>query len=89
VLPTYKAILKDNQLRWSGDVPKQIEDIAVEVYVTILDTANLDRDTSNRGKNMAAALERLAESNALGEISDPINWQREQRQDRKLPGRDS
>jgi hypothetical protein len=37
---------------------------------------------------MAAALQALAEAGGLSEIPDPLRWQREQRQDRALPGRE-
>lgn len=41
----------------------------------------------SQGKRMAAALEKLAALNTFSEISDPVEWQREQRQDRSLPDR--
>jgi len=40
-----------------------------------------------RRERLAEALERAAELNPFAEISDPVAWQREQRQDRVLPGR--
>ena len=39
-------------------------------------------------QRMAEALEKLAASDAFSEISDPVEWQREIRKDRPLPGRD-
>ena len=42
-----------------------------------------------RGRRMADALEQLANRNAFSEITDPVAWQRETRQDRPLPTRDS
>jgi hypothetical protein len=51
-------------------------------------TAIASQAVSN-GKAMAEALEKLAASNAVSEISDPSAWQREQRKDRELPGRDA
>jgi hypothetical protein len=41
------------------------------------------------GKAMAKALAKLAASGSVSKISDPSAWQREQRQDRPLPGRDT
>jgi len=38
---------------------------------------------------MAAALEALANLNAASAIVDPAAWEREQREDRQLPGRNS
>jgi len=37
---------------------------------------------------MAAILQRMADRNALSQITDPVAWQREIRQDRSLAGRE-
>ena len=42
-----------------------------------------------RGRRIAAVLEKLAQLQERTMIADPSAWQREQRQDRSLPGRDS
>jgi hypothetical protein len=89
MLQTYKATLRGNHLLWGGDAPPDAENLAVEVYVTIL-TENLkDKIAQGQGKEMAAALEKLAASNAFADISDPVAWQREERLDGQLPGRDT
>ena len=41
-----------------------------------------------RGQQMAAVLNELAQLPERTLIADPVAWQREQRQDRALPGRD-
>ncbi|MDQ3135787.1 MAG: hypothetical protein M3Q76_13480 [Acidobacteriota bacterium] len=85
---TYKAVLRGNQLEWHGDAPRQVEgEQAVEVHVTILEEPAAQ--DANRGKSMAEALEKLAAANTLTDIADPAAWEREQRQDRPLPGRDA
>ncbi|TAN78463.1 MAG: hypothetical protein EPN14_06535 [Gallionella sp.] len=38
-------------------------------------------------ERFAEALEQAAALNPFGDIADPTEWQREQRQDRTLPGR--
>jgi hypothetical protein len=38
---------------------------------------------------MAAILERLARRRAFSDMTDPVGWQRDLRQDRPLPGRDA
>lgn len=83
-METYRAILKGNRLEWTDQGPV---DLGPEqpVEVTILDGPD---QTTNRGKRMAEALEKLAASDAFSEISDPVQWQREIRKDRPLPGRD-
>ena len=41
-----------------------------------------------RGKRIKAALETLAELGTFADIADPVEWQRELRKDRPLPGRE-
>jgi len=81
---TYKAVLRGNRLEWSGEVPERsTQDRPVRVSVTILET------NAGQGQQMADALEKLAHLNAAPAIADPAAWEREQREDRHLPGRDS
>jgi hypothetical protein len=87
---TYKAVLKGDRLEWSDEAPELITaGQPVPVNVTILDESMLKSSRTARGQQMAAALERLAAANALVDIADPATWQRETRQDRDLPSRDS
>lgn len=81
---SYRAILKGDQLEWTDGVPS---DLASEqpVEVTILDEPD---PIADRRRRMAEALENLAAADAFSEISDPVEWQREIRKDRPLPGRD-
>ena len=90
MLETYKAILRGDRIEWSGDAPEQLDtQQAVEVYVTILQSPAPSSTAASNGKAMAEVLEKLAAINSVSEISDPSTWQREQRQDRVLPGRDA
>ncbi len=41
-----------------------------------------------RGRRMAAALKSLSKLGALCEITDPVAWQRQIREDRELLGRE-
>jgi 3-mercaptopyruvate sulfurtransferase SseA len=85
-METYRAILKGNRLEWTESKPTNLE-AEQPVEVTILDTP-YDVDATTQGERMAKALERLAASNALADIRDPVAWQREIRKDRPLPGRE-
>jgi hypothetical protein len=89
MLNTYKAILKGNYLEWDEDVPDHLtpED-AVAVYVTILDASPITSPIIQQGQRMAAALEQLAAINALSDLTDPVAWEQEIREDRSLPDRD-
>jgi hypothetical protein len=73
-------------LEWAEKVPEHLmTGQLIQVFVTVLDQAPT---LPNRGKRMAKFLERLAASNAFKDIADPVEWQREIRKDRPLPGRE-
>ena len=81
---TYQAVLRGNRLEWSGEAPDRLtEDQPVRVSVTILETS------PDQGQRMAEALEKLAHLKPASGIADPATWEREQRAERHLPGRDS
>ncbi|WP_416669428.1 hypothetical protein [Egbenema bharatensis] len=44
-------------------------------------------DSNQKRERLAAALAQAAALNPYGDVADPVAWQREQRQDRPLPGR--
>ena len=88
MLRTYKAILKDNYVKWDSDVNGRINsDSAVPVHITLLDESVTPVDIACRGKRMVSALNKLAEIHAFADIADPVTWEREIRQERRLPGR--
>lgn len=88
MLQTYKATLRGNILEWNEEMPEQNKDIAVEVYVTVLSNGQASSDKTSQGRRMADALEKLASNNSLAGITDPVAWQREQREERPLPDRE-
>lgn len=87
---TYRAVLKGNRFEWRGEIPPEIAaQRAVPVEVTVLRDEGFGSSRApGAGERMAAALEKLAASNAVADIEDPVEWQREIRRDRPLPGRD-
>ena len=86
MLPTYRAVLRGDQLEWCDDAPEQVRgEQTVSVFVTIVGKSDLAEN--ERGRRMADALGRLAARGGPTEIADASDWQREQRQDRLLPGR--
>lgn len=87
---TYKAILKGNRLEWTEDAPDYLTaEGEVVVYVTILDEPIISAKIIQQGQKMAAILEQLAAIHALHDITDPVTWERETRQDRSLPDRET
>lgn len=82
MLPTYKAILRDDHVEWIDSPPDRSR--ATPVHITLLEEGT---SVPDRGKAMAEALEKLAQSGAFSDIEDPVAWQREIRKDRPLSGR--
>ena len=82
---TYRAILRGNRLEWSEDEPKGLSpDKEVPVIVTVLDEST----SPDRGARMADALERIAAAGGPTTFGDPLDWERQSRRERPLPGRD-
>jgi hypothetical protein len=82
---TYKAILRGDRIEWVDAPPAAVQPTPVQV--TVMDEAA--EIPERRGHEMAQALEALAKTGGLSDISDPVEWQRELRRDRSLPGRES
>jgi len=86
----YKAVLSGNRLEWLEDPPSNLDSgQSVTIAVSILEESTSPTKRSTGGQEMADALENLAASGALPDLTDPEAWQREARQDRTLPGRDA
>ena len=82
----FEAILKGNLLEWANEVPRQ-GDRPVRVYVTLQeDPSTLSAEF--RRQRIVEILEKIAANNVFADISDPVEWQQDLRQDRPLPGRD-
>lgn len=89
MLSTYRAILRGKILEWLSEQPKNLPtNQAVSVYVTILDEP-LPVVKKQQGRRMAAALEKLAKLSSSVHTVDALQWEREIRQERKLPARES
>jgi len=88
MLSTYRALLRGQVLEWLNDRPKDLSpDRAVVVHVTFLEETPYAQ-TTEQGRQMAAILEKIAQSASSVATLDPIQWEREMRQERVLPGRD-
>jgi hypothetical protein len=85
MLPTYPAVIRDGRIEWTGDVPQDLpQDQPVRVYVTLIDQPA----AAGSGEQAAAVLRQIAAAGGLASIPDPDAWEREQRRDRSLPGRE-
>ena len=81
----YKAILHGNRVEWLDGAPESSEPI--QVYVSVPEVKRGD-DPEPGQKSIVELFQALADSGAFADIEDPVAWQREQRKDRPLPGRD-
>ena len=85
----YKAKLKDGQVEWLG-APPPLSLNGANVLVTLASPSEPTNELpkGERGRRMAEALRKIAASGGIKSISDPVAWQREIREDVKLPFRD-
>lgn len=80
MVATYHAMLRAGRLDWGSEgPPDSLMQLTVPVTLTII-TSPLAPST--RGKAMAAALAKIAESGGAQSYGDPLQWQQETRQDR-------
>jgi hypothetical protein len=86
----YRAVLHGNHLEWRDEEPKDLSpDRAIEVSVTILDATDSPATDQARGAAMAAALGQLAAAGGPKSFGDAADWERDTREERILPGRES
>ena len=84
---TYRALLHGDHLEWLEEVPESQTNTPLHVHVTVLEQES-PSEAHARGHAMAALLEKLAKRRTFSTIPDPVQWQRDLRQDRVLPGRE-
>ena len=82
---TYKAILKGDRVEWLGEAPDT--NGGVPVQITVLEQPH-PSDDATREQRIREILNALVASGAAAAFGDPVEWQREIRKDRPLPGRD-
>jgi hypothetical protein len=80
---SYRAVVAGDRIEWIDAPPTSGR---LEVRVSLLPPR---ADKARRREAAIAALTHLAGLGGLGSIVDPTAWQREHRNDRPLPGRDS
>lgn len=87
MLETYRGTLHGDKIVWEADAPEISEKKnSVAVYVTIIN--EVSAANSSNGKKMAKVLEKLAANGGISSIENAGQWQREQRQERDLVGRE-
>ena len=85
MLKTYEATVQGDHIEWGQSRPPQVEsNQKIKVSVTVIE----EEQKASQGEAIAAILERLAATDLYKLYGDPLEWQREQREDRPLPGRE-
>jgi len=82
----YPATLLNGQLHWGAHGAPQVPDgVSVPVEVVIHQPKPKPSDDP---RTLGEILAELARLGTFSEIEDPVEWQREIRKDRPLPGRE-
>lgn len=82
---TYEAILRGDLIEWGEVRPPQVDaNQRIRVNVTVME----EEQNVSQGEALFAILNRLAATDVYKLYGDPLEWQREQREDRPLPGRE-
>lgn len=69
-------------------VPVEFMHRKVEVTIVPIEENGDWRNLPPNGTALAKLFQHIADSGGIQSIGDPVAWQREQRQDRPLPGRE-
>src|SRR5438477_11110030 len=86
MLSTLKAIVQGDKIHWQETVDELLPaDRPVEVLVTILEGRPNGLSAEERSLRRLTALQKLVEMNAFSQIHDPVEWQRDIREERRLP----
>jgi hypothetical protein len=80
---SYRAILRGDTIEWIDRPPHHSDPATIRVLMIDETSANAD------GAAMADALNALSEAGGVSSIAEPSSWQRQQREDRTLPGYDA
>lgn len=68
---------------------KQVEDLARKLGLMVSRKKKTELSVQKeRSEKLFQIMEEIADSNVFSSIKDPVEWQREQRKDRRLPGRE-
>ena len=82
---SYHAVLRGDCLEWSGRGPDASGPL--DVVVTVTNRAEA-LPPEERRRRAAAALAEIAACGGISGIGDAVEWQRDLRRDRPLPGRE-
>lgn len=79
---TYEAIIDGDKVTWVGERPNDVGSLSVTIKIR-------KPIVGTDGKILAEMARRMiAETGGITSVKDPVAWQRAQRSDRPLPGRE-
>lgn len=92
-IQTLGSMMKAKVTEEGINIPRRMLGGAEEVEIReepdgILVVPLKDEERVGRGRRMADALARIADSGGVSGIGNPVSWERGVRRDRPLPGRD-
>jgi len=94
-MKSYAAILEGDRVVWQGDRPSLVQPQRVTIMVDENEVAASapgfgvrSEPTPDQIEEAIRAMERIQRRGGIASIPDPVEWQREIRRDRPLPGRD-
>jgi hypothetical protein len=85
MLKSYDAIYDHGRIEWLGVNPNLKR---TRVVIVFPDTAD-EVIAEPNGKRFVELAKKLAETGFSDKFGDPVEWQRAQRKDRPLPGREN
>lgn len=83
------TLLEEIQQRLT-DLPPEKQSEVLDFIAFLQERTQLARPVSGkteRGQRIKSALQKVVEMNLFKDITDPVEWQRQIRRDRLLPGR--
>jgi hypothetical protein len=89
LLEVLSALMRDREIAQTQGKRAEIDAALIEMAQDPeYQSQVLQMEAEFRRQKTVEILEKIAASNIFADISDPVEWQRELRQDRPLPGRD-
>ncbi len=85
---TYKAIIRGNQVEWLNGAPNLDDDLRVDITIPEQKSSRAGISDEERRRSLLDTLNKLVASGVAEKFGDPIEFQREARKDRPLPGRE-
>ncbi len=88
MLKSYEAIYDHGRVEWIGVGPRLAHGRVLVVVEEALETSEAGSTNGDRLADILEGLDATRRKSLTEKFGDPIAWQREERQERQLPGRE-